>query len=84
MMMDLDDALEIVNDPSLTAYCDYTHAKVYRVLGEYELGCDEEYDKIVEAHAFISVELVLNDDMVREVPHLTTADSAEDEAYGHS
>ncbi len=54
------------------------------MLGEYELGCDEEYDKIVEAHAFISVELVLSDDMVREVPHLTTADSAEDEAYGHS
>ncbi len=83
-MMDLDGALEIVNDPSLTAYCDYTHAKVYRVLGEYEIGCDEEYDKIAEAHAFISVELVLNDDMVREVEHSHTTDSAEDECYGHS
>ncbi len=83
-MMDLDDALEIVNDPSLNAYCDYTHAKVYKVLGEYEFGCDEEYDKIVEAQAYISVELVLNDDMVREVHELQTADSGDEEWYGHS
>jgi hypothetical protein len=83
-MMDLDDALEIVNDPSLTAYCDYTHAKVFRVLGEYEVGCDEEYDKIAEAQAYVAVELVLNDDMVREVKHVTSPDTAEDEWYGHS
>lgn len=39
--MDLDTALEIVNDPALAAFCDYTHATVQRPAGGFEFVPDD-------------------------------------------
>ena len=58
--MDLDRALEIVNDASLNAYCDYVHSQVFRVYGQYELGFDDTYDEVVYALAFVAVEMALD------------------------
>ncbi len=66
--MDLDTALEIVNDPALVAFCDYTHATLQRPAGGYEFGRDERYDVIVLAFAFVAVELALNEEMFEFVP----------------
>jgi len=66
--MGLDDALKIVNDPSLTAYADYTHQRLYRTVGEFDFGYDDAYDEIVTAHAFIAVEMALDDELLAYVP----------------
>lgn len=66
--MGLDDALKIVNDPSLTAYADYTHHTVYRTIGEFEFGYDETYDDIAFAFAFVAVEMALNEELLHFVP----------------
>jgi hypothetical protein len=66
--MDLDKALEIVNDPSMNAYCDYVHNEVFRNYGQYEQGFDETYDEVVMAFAFVAVEVALNGEMFEFVP----------------
>lgn len=66
--MDLDKALEIVNDPSMNAYCDYVHNEIFRNYGQYELGFDETYDEVVMAFAFVAVEVALNGEMLEFVP----------------
>ena len=67
--MDLDRALDIVNDASLNAYCDFVHARLFRTLSEYEPGLDARYDEIVYAFAFVSVELALNEELFEFVPN---------------
>lgn len=67
--MDLDQAVEIVNDPSLNAYCDYVHEKVFATYGEYEFGIDQMYDEIAVAFAFVAVELALNGEGLHAVPN---------------
>lgn len=66
--MDLDKALEIVNDPSLNAYCDYVHELVFCSYGEYAIGFDDKYDTVALAYAFIAVELALNEEAFEFVP----------------
>ena len=66
--MTLDKAIETVNDPSLTAYCDWMHQKLYREFGEYDFGLDVRYDEIVCAYAFVAVELALDDDLFEFAP----------------
>jgi hypothetical protein len=66
--MDLDRALEIVNDPSLNAYCDYVHSQVFSVYGQYEFGFDPTYDEFVYAFAFVAIELALGEEMLEFVP----------------
>ena len=66
--MGLDNALRIVNDPSLTAYADYTHQRLYRAIGEFEFGYDDSYDEIVTAHAFVALEMALDDELLAYVP----------------
>lgn len=66
--MDLDRALEIVNDASLNAYCDYVHSRVFNVYGQYEFGFDDTYDEVVTALAFVAVELALDDESFEFVP----------------
>ena len=61
-------ALDIFNSPSLRAYLDYTHTKLYRAVGEYEFGYDEQYDEIAMALAFCSVEMALDEDLFEFVP----------------
>ena len=66
--MDLDRALELVNDASLTAYCDYVHSQVFRIYGEYELGFDDTYDEVAYAMAFVAVEMALDAESFEFVP----------------
>lgn len=66
--MDLDRALEIVNDASMNAYCDYVHTQVFRVYGEYEMGFDDTYDQVVYAFAYVAVELALDAELLEFVP----------------
>jgi hypothetical protein len=66
--MNLDKALEIVNDPSMNAYCDYVHNEIFRNYGQYELGFDDMYDEVAMAFAFVAVEVALNDEMFEFVP----------------
>jgi hypothetical protein len=66
--MNLDRALEIVNDSSLNAYCDYVHAEVFDVYGQYEFGFDDTYDEVVYALAFVAVEMALDDESFEFVP----------------
>jgi hypothetical protein len=66
--MNLDRALEIVNDPSMNAYCDYVHNEIFRNYGQYELGFDDMYDEVALAFAFVAVEVALNDEMFEFVP----------------
>jgi len=66
--MDIDTAVEIVNDPSLTAYCDYVHELVYRSIGEYAVGFDSKYDTVALAYAYIAVELALNEEEFEFMP----------------
>ncbi len=66
--MNLDRALEIVNDASLNAYCDYTHQNLFRRLAEYEPGIDSRYDEIVYAFAYVAVEIALEEDLFEFVP----------------
>jgi len=66
--MDLDRALEIVNDASMTAYCDYVHSQVFSVYGQYETGFDSTYDEVVYALAFVAVELALDGESLEFVP----------------
>jgi hypothetical protein len=66
--MDLDRALEIVNDASMNAYCDYVHTQIFRVYGEYEIGFDETYDQVVYAFAYVAVELALDTELLEFVP----------------
>jgi N-dimethylarginine dimethylaminohydrolase len=63
--MDLDQALAIVNDRALVAYGDATHQRVFRRYGEYEPGIDPEYDRIAFAYAFVSVEVAMEDGLLR-------------------
>jgi hypothetical protein len=67
--MDIDRALELVNDPAMNAYCDYVHNEVFRVYGQYELGFDETYDEVAYAFAFVAVELALDAEEFEFVPH---------------
>lgn len=64
----MDAALGIFNSPSLRAYLDYTHHKLYRVVGEFEFGYDPQYDEIATALACVSVEMALDDDLYEFVP----------------
>ena len=66
--MDLDRALEIVNDPSKNAYCDYVHSQVFSVYGEYETGFDAMYDEVAYALAFVAVELAFDAESFKFVP----------------
>ena len=66
--MDLDRALEIVNDSSMNAYCDYVHSTVFVNYGEYEPGIDETYDEVVYAFAYVAVELALDAEFLEFVP----------------
>jgi hypothetical protein len=66
--MDLDRALELVNDKSMNAYCDYVHATVFTTYGEYEPGIDETYDEMVYAFAYVAVELALDAECFEFVP----------------
>jgi hypothetical protein len=66
--MDLDRALELVNDPSMLAYCDYIHSTVFTTYGEYELGIDGTYDEVVYALAYVAVELALDAESFEFVP----------------
>jgi hypothetical protein len=66
--MDLDKALAIVNDASMSAYCDHVHAEIFQNYGQYELGFDDTYDEVVMAFAFVAVEVALNDEMFEFVP----------------
>jgi hypothetical protein len=59
----MNSALAIFNSPPLRAYLDYTHHMLYRVVGEFEFGYDERYDEIALALAFVSVEMVLDEDL---------------------
>jgi hypothetical protein len=59
----MNSALAIFNSPPLRAYLDYTHHMLYRVVGEFEFGYDERYDEIAMALAFVSVEMVLDEDL---------------------
>lgn len=72
--MSLDDALRIVNDPSLTAYLDYTHAHLYRTVGEFEFGYDDSYDEIAFAFAYAAVEMALDDELLEYVPDTPPSD----------
>jgi hypothetical protein len=58
-VMDLERALEIVEDPSMTAYRDYVYEEVFCSYGRYETGFDDTYDEIAYAHALVAVELAL-------------------------
>lgn len=62
--MNLDEALDVVNNPSLVAYCDYTHHHVYRTIGEFEFGYDESYDEIAFAFVYVSVEMAFDDELL--------------------
>jgi hypothetical protein len=62
--MHLDRALDIADTPSLMAFLDYTHQHLYRDIGGFELGIDENYDEIAYALAFVSVEMVFADDLL--------------------
>jgi len=64
----MDAALDIFNSPSLLAYLDYTHHKLYREVGEFEFGYDPRYDEIALALAFVSVEFALDEDLFEPVP----------------
>ena len=66
--MDLDKALDIVNDPSMNAYCDYVHNEIFRNYGQYEPGFDDTYDEVAMAFAFVAVEVALNGEMLEFVP----------------
>ena len=66
--MDIDRALQIVNDPAMNAYCDYVHNRVYRVYGEYEPGFDDTYDQVAYAAAFVAVEMALDAESFEFVP----------------
>jgi hypothetical protein len=66
--MDMDRALSIFNSPSLMAYVDYTHQHLYREVGEFEFGYDDTYDELAYALAYVSVEMVLDDDLLVFVP----------------
>jgi hypothetical protein len=66
--MDLDKALDIVNDPSMNAYCDYVHNEIFRNYGQYEPGFDDTYDEVVMAFAFVAVEVALNGEILEFVP----------------
>lgn len=78
--MSLDDALRIVNDPSLNAYCDYTHAHLYRTVGEFEFGYDELYDEIAYAFAYAAVEMALDDELLEYIPDSPPAEKRESES----
>ena len=67
--VNMDAALDIFNSPSLLAYLDYTHHKLFRELGEYEFGYDPRYDDIALALAFVSVEMALDEDLFESVPY---------------
>jgi len=67
--MDLDRALELVNDASLNAYCDYVHSQVFRIYGEYEPGFDDTYDEVAYAMAFVAVEMALDGESFEFVPN---------------
>jgi hypothetical protein len=67
--MDIDRALELVNDSAMNAYCDYVHNQVFRAYGEYEPGFDETYDEVVYAFAFVAVELAFGAEEFEFVPH---------------
>jgi hypothetical protein len=66
--MNLDRALELVNDASMNAYCDYIHATVFANYGEYEPGIDETYDEVAYAFAYVAVELALDAEFFEFVP----------------
>jgi hypothetical protein len=66
--MDLDRALEIVNDASLNAYCDYVHSQIFRIYGQYEPGFDDAYDEVVYALAYVAVEMALDEGAFEFVP----------------
>jgi hypothetical protein len=66
--MDLDRALEIVNDGSMNAYCDYVHSRVFQSYGEYEFGFDDTYDEVAYAQAYVAVEMALDDESFEFVP----------------
>jgi len=64
----MNSALAIFNSPPLRAYLDYTHANLFREVGEYEFGYDSRYDEIALALAFVSVEMALDADLYEFVP----------------
>jgi hypothetical protein len=66
--MNLEKAIELVNDASLVAYCDYVQHQVFRVYGEYEPGLDATYDEVAYAWAYVAVEDAFADEPVEYVP----------------
>ena len=64
----MNSALAIFNSPPLRAYLDYTHARLFREIGEFEFGYDSRYDEIALALAFVSVEMALDADLYEFVP----------------
>lgn len=77
--MNLDQALTIVNNSSLVAYCDYTHNRLYRTVGEFEFGWDTPYDEIAMAFVLVSVEMAFDDSLLEYVPR-DSEDAASDTA----
>jgi hypothetical protein len=66
--MDLDEALEIVNDLGTVAYGDSLHDRIFRRYGEYEIGICPEYDRIVLAYALVAVELAMDTGVLQYLP----------------
>jgi hypothetical protein len=66
--VDIHSALTVFNNPSLRAYLDYTHSRLYREVGEFEFGYDDQYDEIASALAFVSVEMALDEDLCEFIP----------------
>lgn len=71
--MNLDRAVDIVNDPALNAYCDFVHATVFRQLGEFVEGIDPRYDTVAYAFAYVAVEMALDDELTEVVADDETA-----------
>ncbi|MBI5231044.1 MAG: hypothetical protein HY876_02640 [Coriobacteriales bacterium] len=80
--MNLEEALEIVNDPSLSAYCEYLHENLFAKYGEFEFGIDDQYDDIVYAYAFVAVEFVLNEGLLEIAPYAADAGESEGGSEG--
>jgi hypothetical protein len=66
--MDLDEALDIVNDLAQGSYLDFVHREVICPQGRYIPGEDEDYDRTAMALAFVAVEVALNEELLEFVP----------------